>query len=176
MRLFFAYWPSADKAEEIMPWVRQAHALYGGRMMRKDTLHMTLAFLGPVDESAAQELAQACSAWTLPTGSMLLREPGRFRNAKVVWVGPSAAEPASLDWLYQAHQQLWNRLEPFGWQAPESTFRPHVSLLRNAGAGELGALQRPAVSWTPERCVLVASRPTDTGSHYTVLAELGLTL
>src|SRR5690625_4503287 len=116
MRLFFAYWPSPSKAEEMVPWVRSAHALYGGRMMRTDTLHMTLAFLGEADAPTARQLADACAQWRLPSGSMVLREPGRFRNAKVVWLGPAAQDSASLAWLYQANERLWSYLAPFGWQ------------------------------------------------------------
>lgn len=174
MRLFFAYWPSAEKAEEIAAWVRAAHALCGGRMMRTDTLHMTLAFLGQADAAAAQELAEACARWRLPSGAMVLREPGRFRNAKVVWLGPSAAEPASVDWLHRANERLWSHLAPLGWGPREAVFRPHVSLLRNAGPGDLDALQGRPVEWAPGRCVLVASEPTATSSRYTVLAEIPL--
>ncbi|NLC34840.1 MAG: RNA 2',3'-cyclic phosphodiesterase [Alcaligenaceae bacterium] len=174
MRLFFAYWPSPSKAEAMAPWVQSAHALYGGRMMRTDTLHMTLAFLGQADEAATQHLVAACQEWTLPSGSMVLREPGRFLNAKVVWLGPAAAEPASLEWLYRANEQLWAQLAPLGWSPRETAFRPHVSLLRNAGPGPLEALQGPTVHWTPKRCVLVGSRPTQAGSRYTVLAEIPL--
>ncbi len=172
MRLFFAYWPDPEKAEEIVPWVQKAHALYGGRMMRTDTLHMTLAFLGETEDERANELVQACTEWRLPSGSMVLREPGSFSNAKVVWLGPQETAPGSLAWLHEAHDTLWSLLEPFGWQRRESTFRPHVSLLRNAAPAELNALHGPAVNWTPEKCVLVGSKPTNTGSHYTVLAEL----
>lgn len=143
-------------------------------MMRTDTLHMTLAFLGAADDTAAQELAEACTHWRLPSGAMVLREPGRFHNARVVWLGPSEPEAPSLAWLYQANEQLWSRLAPLGWRPREAVFRPHVSLLRNAGPGDLAALQGPPVSWAPERCVLVASRPSAGGSRYTVLAEIPL--
>lgn len=191
MRLFFAYWPSPEKAAEIEPWVKQAHALFGGRMMRTETLHMTLAFLGEVDPTALEELVAACTAWQLPTGSMTLRQPGRFKNAKVVWLGPDSgreseemgsdpnkeklgSDPISLAWLQRAYDELWAHLAPLGWQPREAAFRPHVSLLRNAGPGELDVLQGTAVHWSPERCVLVGSRPTSEGSRYTVLAELPL--
>lgn len=176
MRLFFAYWPSASKASEIVPWVSNAHALFGGRMMRTDTLHMTLAFLGQADGIATQRLVEACRNWTLPTGdSMVLSEPGRFRNAKVVWVGPAATGTPQLAWLFQAHERLWSYLAPLGWQSQDATYRPHVSLLRNAGPGEISDLKGPEVPWQPDRCVLVGSRPTEKGSRYTVLAEIGLT-
>lgn len=175
MRLFFAYWPDSEKIQEILPWVRGAHALCGGRAMRPETLHMTLAFLGQADADAARRLADLCAGWALPSGSMVLNEPGRFPRARVVWLGPSATESASLTWLYDANRQLWEHLAPLGWQGRESVFRPHVSLLRNAGPAPLDGLSGPDVHWTPRRCVLVASEPTDAGSHYTVLAEVPLT-
>ena len=174
MRLFFAYWPSPATAEALVPWVRSAHALCGGRMMRTDTLHMTLAFLGTADEAAARALAQACAGWRLPSGSMTLREPGRFRNAKVVWLGPDQSHPAALEWLYEANRRLWAYLAPLGWAPREPGYRPHVSLLRNAGVADLGRLRGPEVVWMPERCVLVASSPSATGSRYTMLAEIPL--
>lgn len=173
MRLFFAYWPSASEVEEILPWARNAHALYGGRMMRADTLHMTLAFLGETAPPAISQLADACAGWRLPTGSMLLREPGCFPRAKVVWLGP-AADAGSLEWLHQAHARLWACLAPLGWQPRESAFRPHVSLLRNAAPASLDRLTGPAITWTPGRCVLVGSQPTASGSRYTELAEVPL--
>jgi len=174
MRLFFAYWPTPEKANEIAQWVDRAHALYGGRKMRTDTLHMTLAFLGQAEASQADELVKACADWTLPTGELVLSEPGRFHRAKVVWVGPGQPDHTAtrLTWLYQANQQLWEHLAPFGWRSQETEFRPHVSLLRNAGAGDLAELSARPVDWAPGRCVLVASRPTQVGSHYSVLAEV----
>lgn len=176
MRLFFAYWPEPDTVERIVPWVHAAHALYGGRMMRPETLHMTLAFLGKVDEDRTRMLIEACSDWKLPAGTMVLRNPGRFHHAKVVWLGPEAdaAEGRSPEWLYRANDTLWSCLSPLGWRREEGPFRPHVSLLRNAQAGDLDALRGDPVEWTPRRCVLVGSEPGPTGSRYTVLTEIGL--
>lgn len=174
MRLFFAYWPSVEKAEEIDEWVRSAHAVCGGRMMRTDTLHMTLAFLGEADLGRARELAQACTRWRLPTGAMLLSEPGRFSHAKVVWVGPEQSVRSDLAWLHEAHETLWANLSAYGWHPKEGVFRPHVSLLRNAGLQPLADIRGPAIHWTPDRCVLVASEPAANRSRYNVLADIPL--
>lgn len=184
MRLFFAYWPSPEKAAEISEWVRQAHTMFGGRMMRTDTLHMTLAFLGKTSEAEMQDLVEACRGWSLPSGEMVLREPGCFRNAKVVWLGPGSTgttesthvgAPPGLDWLYEAHDRLWGHLNGLGWPLPHSPFRPHVSLLRNAAPPNVEALQGPPIPWKAQRCVLVGSQPSETGSRYTLLAEIPLT-
>lgn len=143
-------------------------------MMRTDTLHMTLAFLGETDVARARELAQACTRWRLPTGTMVLREPGRFGHARVVWLGPSEEDRQELSWLYEANDRLWENLAAHGWKPRESVFRPHVSLLRNAGPASLSGMHGPAVHWMPDRCVLVASEPTPARSRYNVLADVPL--
>lgn len=172
MRLFFAYWPSPETAEQIVPWVRGAHALCGGRMMRTDTLHMTLAFLGSVPDDTARELAGACTGWRLPSGTIRLCVPGRFRQARVVWLGPDSSRPEELAWLHEAHRRLWEHLAAWGWSPRELVYRPHVSLLRNAGPADLAGLKGPEICWRPQRCLLVASNPDASGSRYTALAEV----
>ncbi len=171
-RLFFALWPSAATAGEIMAWARDAHALCGGRMMRAETLHMTLAFLGNTPADKVHELTRAASAWVVPVGTLQLKCFGRFSGPRVVWAGPSSNDDDRVPWLDDAYAALWSKLEAAGWQRPASLFRPHVSLLRKAGPCDPGQLSRPALSWTPEQCVLVASRPGEGGSNYEILARL----
>ena len=59
VRLFFALWPSPPLAASLAGWAQQARLTCGGRAMRTETLHLTLAFLGPVDAALADELAAA---------------------------------------------------------------------------------------------------------------------
>ncbi|SHH70337.1 RNA 2',3'-cyclic phosphodiesterase [Pollutimonas bauzanensis] len=173
-RLFFALWPSAETAAEISAWAHAAHALCGGRVLRPETLHMTLAFLGNTPAARARELIHAAPAWTLPTGRLELRHFGRFAGPRIVWAGPSAHDGDRIPWLDEAYGRLWSYLSALGWQRPPSVFRPHVSLLRKAGDADLGALRPPPIAWTPARCVLAASRPSEEGSYYQVLAAVSL--
>jgi 2'-5' RNA ligase len=171
-RLFFGLWPSAATADEIMAWALDAHALCGGRMMQAEALHMTLAFLGNTPEDKVHELVQAAPGWTVPVGTLQLKRFGRFAGPRVVWAGPSSEDGERVPWLDDAYASLWSHLEGAGWERPASVFRPHVSLLRKAGPCELDVLSRPALSWTPEQCVLVASRPAEGGSRYEILVRL----
>lgn len=171
-RLFFALWPSATDAERMMAWVHDAHNAVGGRMMRVDTLHLTLAFLGNTPLDRVQALVQAVPSWPAPVAPVTLRRFGRFAGPRVVWAGPETQDSPS--WLSHLHDDLWCRLLAMGWQRPDGQFRPHVSLLRKAGPGELAALHRPPLIWMPDQCVLVASQPTEGGSTYQVLARMPL--
>ncbi len=166
-RLFFALWPTPDVVPGIMQCVRAAHQVCGGRMMRADTLHMTLAFLGHVNQARSQELIQAAQTWTVDTGRITLRRTGRFDSPGVVWAGPDPDQP---EWLYGVYDRLWDSLAGLGWTRPDHPFRPHVSLLRNAGPGE--GIPCPPISWVSGSAVLVASTPQADNSYYQVLASV----
>ena len=63
-RVFFALWPDAVRRTALADWQPLLHACCGGRVMRADSLHCTLVFLGNVAvrrlealQLAAQEVA-----------------------------------------------------------------------------------------------------------------------
>ena len=58
-RIFFALWPEPGVARQLDALAGAAHAVCGGRRMRRDTLHLTLAFLGDVADA---QFDSACEA------------------------------------------------------------------------------------------------------------------
>lgn len=170
MRLFIGLWFDDAAVSELSGWAHDAQAACGGRIMRPQDMHLTLAFLGSADPNQAEELANAVREWPVSMEPFLLERFGAFERARVVWAGP--AENDSLPWLYTLYDTLWSRLDKMGWRRPESVFRPHVSLLRSARNCDVTALHREPVLVRPQRCVLVASRPDGSSSNYQVLAPL----
>ncbi|MGB6008266.1 RNA 2',3'-cyclic phosphodiesterase [Castellaniella sp.] len=167
-RLFFALWPDAGTVTELTGWARAAHDVCGGRRMRADTLHLTLAFLGDVAASRIPELVALSRAPRGPVGPLTLDHFGRFRGPRIVWAGPLTPAP----WLAALHRSLWRDLARLGFPQPAEPFRPHVSLLRHAGDGDLSLIPpRRPITWSDHRLVLVASAPRETGSYYQVLGE-----
>ncbi|GAB2901804.1 RNA 2',3'-cyclic phosphodiesterase [Paralcaligenes sp. KSB-10] len=171
-RLFFALWPSPEIAAELAGWGHAAHSLCGGRIMQPETLHMTLAFLGNTPRVRVDELVHVAADWPVSLGALTLRRLGRFKRPNIVWAGPADGDTDRIAWLDSLYDMLWIRLESMGWHRPESAFRPHVSLLRNAGPGKLDSLSCSPIFWRPEQCVLVASRPNVPESRYQVLVRL----
>lgn len=171
-RLFVGLWPDAHTVEALSIWAARAHTLCGGRIMRPDTLHLTLAFLGRVEAQRVAALCDAIPTWSICTGTLELGRFGRFKGPRIIWAGPSDRR---VGWLDALHDGLWGRLGAMGFAPPGEVFRPHVSLLRNAGLGDVSRLtvEQPIV-WTPTRCVLVASTPAEAGSYYEVLGECGV--
>lgn len=170
MRLFMALWPNEAAANELSAWAHDAQALCGGRVMRPEDMHLTLAFLGTTAPEQAQALIREVEHWSVEVQPFDLVRFGVFRRARVVWAGPAAN--ASIEWLQTLYDTLWHRLTNMGWHRPDSVFTPHVSLLRGAGLCDVDVLHREPVRVFAQRCVLVASRPGESGSDYQVLAQL----
>lgn len=167
-RLFIALWPDAHTARQLHAWARRAHAACGGRLMRQDTLHLTLVFLGSVEDRRIPDLQALIREQSWAGGSLRLDCFGYFRGPRIVWAGPSAPAP----WLNDLQAALRAALSGLGFEPPDERFKPHVSLLRRADVGGVCPLSvdEPLV-WTPETCVLVASTPRESGSYYEPLAH-----
>lgn len=170
MRLFIGLWPDDAAVRELSAWAHDAQALCGGRIMQPHDMHLTLAFLGQTDARQTQALVDAVTDWPVSVRPFRLERFGVFERARVVWAGPADNDP--LTWLHALYDTLWDRLVTMGHERPDTVFRPHVSLLRRARSCDVSALHRDAVVVYPQRCVLVASRPGETGSHYQMLAQL----
>jgi len=168
LRLFLALWPDEATAASLEDWTRALLPRCGGRAMRRDTLHLTLAFLGPTGAARARELAGALGAWRAESGSFAVVRAGRFNRLRLVWAGPHEHGP-DADRLARLHASLWDWLAPMGWR-PELPFRPHVTLLRDAGPPPPDFSPGP-VAWRYDRVALAASVAEPAGpARYRILA------
>ncbi|QVQ25907.1 RNA 2',3'-cyclic phosphodiesterase [Achromobacter deleyi] len=167
VRLFFALWPSPRLAASLAGWAEQARLVSGGRVMRTETLHLTLAFLGPVDTALADELACATPERPLAPGEVAMDHYGVFSRQRILWAGP-ANIPAGLQ---NAHDELWQWLGGYGLAAPPQPFRPHVTLLRNIVHTHPPGETPAPLSWRYDRMVLVASESLTGGSRYRIVAQ-----
>ncbi len=109
------------------------------------SLHLTLAFLGELDDTqlqqaiqTTQEVAQAAKPFTLRLGT-----PGTFgpaHNPRVIWIGIVGHLPPLLD----LQSRLATRLAAAGFPAEERAYSPHLTLARiktPLSSQELGALR-----------------------------------
>ena len=167
VRLFFALWPAPSLAAKLAAWAEQARPSCGGRAMRTETLHLTLAFLGPVDAALADELAAATPERRLAPDDILLDRYGVFGRQRILWAGPGDT-PAGLQ---AAHDELWLWLSGFGLAAPPQPFRPHVTLLRNIERASTPAEAPAPLPWRYDRMVLVASESQSGGSRYRIVTQ-----
>ncbi|MDM9561217.1 RNA 2',3'-cyclic phosphodiesterase [Bordetella petrii] len=167
VRLFFALWPGPALAATLADWAAQAQAACGGRVMRPDTLHLTLAFLGAVDAERVPALVAGTARQRATPGSITLDRYGAFARQGIVWAGP----PEVGATLRRTYDELWDWLEPLGWRRPAQPFRPHVTLLRRAASLDWPAQAPPPVEWRYDRYLLMESRPQQGTARYRMLAS-----
>lgn len=146
-------------------------------------LHLTLKFLGDVDEARAAALADALRAAVHPHPAFTIAVEGigafpSTRNPQVVWVGVSA-DPPSLGALAEAVDQTCAAL---GFPMETRPFAAHVTIgrlrSRRGVASLIKALQAvecPGGGPAPvDRVILVQSTLSSKGAAYTPLVELPL--
>lgn len=156
MRLFFASWPPGDAAEALAGWAREVQRARGGRVVRKDAIHLTLAFLGDVDPDEARARARAVR---LPATTLHIERARYWAHNRIVWVGPACTPPA-----------LANLSRELG---EARAYEAHVTLIRKArGGGRLPPV--PAVEWPVREFVLVNATLSAEGSSYDVLGRYAL--
>ena len=146
---------------------------FGGKPTRRDTIHLTLAFLGNVPEERLPLLAATASRVVAPSFDLLLDQLGFWRHNHLLWAGCSAP-PAALATLVD---DLSAALRQAGFPSAgsERRFAPHVTLLRKVPADDCQPL--PAMKtlhWPCPGFVLVRSDLSSTGAAYQRLAEFPL--
>ena len=94
------------------------------------SLHLTLRFLGNIEENRVSGLGDAIRrcARQVPAFSLAVRNLGAFptrKRPRIVWAG--VAGDGSLEHL---HQLLELELQELGFDRERKKFRPHLTLLR----------------------------------------------
>lgn len=155
--------------------------LKGWRWVRPEGIHLTLRFLGEVDDQlderargAWRDVARGCAPFRLG-----VRGVGRFPDRgrpRVLWVGLEEIEPG--EGLARLVADLERNARELGWQPEKRPFRPHLTLargLRGARPDEPpeGARVPAAEGWV-RRLVLFRSRLDRSGARYTALASFPL--
>ncbi|MCE8029836.1 RNA 2',3'-cyclic phosphodiesterase [Halomonas daqingensis] len=166
MRLFLALNPPPELRERLGALADIAHARCGGRRMPDPSLHLTLAFLGEVQEAKAAELVEWVQGLAIEPGEWRLDGWGCFRRPGIVWVGGRQTDHG----LARLQGRLWDALEARGFGISPGGFTPHVTLLRRAASLDLNGLPAVDLTWSYERVELLHSVVDQRGSHYRSLA------
>lgn len=173
--MFFALWPPAEVADRLAAIAGEATARYGGRATRRETIHLTLAFLGEVPELRFGELVETAASVRCASFEFCLDRLGFWQHNHLLWAGGEM--PAALDAL---HDKLLQALTGGGFKIDGGgrRFSPHVTLVRKLpSGGDLTAGQEmplPAVAWPCEQFFLVRSRLASSGSEYRILHQFSL--
>jgi 2'-5' RNA ligase len=151
-RLFFAIWPGEPASRALQDLGAALEARAGGRVIPREKIHLTLAFLGEVAPNRADDLVQAADAVREAPFDLVLDRIGGFRRARVAWVGATNPPPG----LIGVEATLRAGLRARGFDLEERPYTPHVTLVRKVDR-TLPAEPIEPIAWRVEEIALVRS-------------------
>jgi len=125
VRLFIGLRPPSGPRAQLG---RLMTGLPGVRWQRDDQLHLTLRFIGEVENSLADDITSALETVAAPPLALHLDGVGLFgtlKRPRLLWAGI-----APSDRLRALHDKVSHALHPLGLTADERKFAPHITLAR----------------------------------------------
>jgi 2'-5' RNA ligase len=160
-RLFFALWPDARLRAELERRLPPLVAAVRGKAQRPDQWHVTLEFLGGVDDERESAAWQAAERVAVAPFEVVFDALDHWRRPQVFCL-------AALDVpvpLTQLVAQLRAGLAFMGFEPETRDFRPHVTLARKVRSARPQPLAEP-LHWPADRFALVRSVSDAAGSRY----------
>jgi 2'-5' RNA ligase len=141
MRLFVAAYPTAEACDDLERRLADLHVALAAsrgvntRLARRDTWHVTLAFLGEVAEARGQDVAvaieRAAGAWRAAGSGppqLRLAGGGRFGRGRftLLWIGVDGAREELVRLSRQVRRELKRDQLPYD----NRPFKPHLTIAR----------------------------------------------
>jgi RNA 2',3'-cyclic 3'-phosphodiesterase len=150
----------------------------GARWLDRDSYHLTLRFIGDVEEGQARDLAEALDAVSVPSFVTRLKGLGAFGGAKPHAIYANADMTPELKRLQAAHERVCRQV---GLAGETRKFTPHVTIARLRRA-DPGDVQRyiaahnlyESRAFEVDRFVLYSARPSRGGGPYSIEADYPL--
>lgn len=188
LRLFVAIsLPEAmkDEIEKAQRNLREALPGNFVRWTRREQFHLTLKFLGNVEDSRVAELTTALrkACGTFSQLRLRAKRIGFFPDARyprVLWVGVRDAHDA----LLPLQTAIEAAAKGFTNEQPEKAFSAHVTLgrIQRIPRAQAEALAKVTTTiskqffgeWAANKVELIRSELSSSGSRYTTLADISL--
>lgn len=149
-----------------------------------ENFHLTLRFLGEVEEKRLEEVKRVCgnAAATVPPFTLHLNGTGvfpNFRQPRVLWAGLAG----EIEVARELQARVETGLVSLGFAPEDKPFKPHLTVGRvksPKNARQVAALTEihslPELSFEVREIVLMKSDLHSTGARYTALARSELQL
>jgi len=169
-RVFFALWPDDAIRKQITEAFEQSSInKKQGRIVRPDNLHITLHFIGNVNQQKLDCLHNVAQTVKADSFNLELNHYGYFQKPKVLWMGLKQ-NPKALEAL---HKDLGESLAACDYQIESRPYAPHITLMRKLAKPEKLENIKPII-WQANEFVLVESISVEGGVHYKVRERYSL--
>jgi RNA 2',3'-cyclic 3'-phosphodiesterase len=169
LRLFCALRLPEDVLDRIGPW--QAEHLRDGRIVPREHLHITLAFLGGRPGAELPAITAALQTAARAAGEIVLsaRRYRETRSVGMLVLDDSTGEGGRLA------ERLFEGLEALGvYERERRPWLPHVTVLRFRAAPKLAPPVPDLGSFSPSDAAVYISRLRPSGAQYDVLERVAL--
>lgn len=129
MRIFIALEVPEETRQKIASIIGEYQALSEqGRFVREELLHLTLEFMGSLDEQALECLIGVLAGFRFQPFTVTMGEAGWFpgRKGRTLWLSVEAAPE-----LLRLQRDLHHRLSEAGFALEKRPFHPHITLGRD---------------------------------------------
>ena len=147
LRVFFAIWPDSAAREQLLEIASGLQRDLGctGRRIRAENIHLTLVFVGNVDNRGLQALCDAAEGIAKKSTApfeLVIQKIGYWKHNCVAYAAPLGI-PSRLEELVSFLQKA---TESIGFSPEERAYKPHVTLMRDATCPMLPRNIKP-VTW-----------------------------
>ena len=161
VRSFLACWPDKSIIQQLNRYADGIKEQVGGRVVKPENLHVTLAFLGDLLPAQISAVEDVCTP--LPRSFELeLDRLGFWKTKGIVWMGARTPDTEFNEFV----ENLRDRLRRLGFRIDNRPFTPHITLLRKVRKRPRIPLE--ALDWVVNEYTLVASKLEQEGARYSV--------
>jgi RNA 2',3'-cyclic 3'-phosphodiesterase len=165
-RLFYALWPDSKTRSNLSDVCTQIDR---GRLIAPQNLHITLLFLGRVDNDIRQRLSDETDDIPAKHFQFQLSGSGWWKRSGVLWLAPAHIP----EQLYNLADRLAAIAARCNLSIEDRPYRPHVSLARKILSPM--DLEFEPISWEVRDFCLVESTTLPSGAEYKIIHTWPLT-
>ncbi len=166
-RLFFALWPDEGVRQRLAEIAAAVGASNSGRLIPADNLHITLVFLGTLDNMRRQCAEQVAASIRGERFTLVLDQIGYWSRPRILWAGASRIPDALLGLA----GELQAGLTSCGITPEDRPYQAHVTLMRKVNKHPALLVAPDPIAWDVERFWLVESVSGNNGVLYRPLVS-----
>jgi len=166
MRTFLTLVPDMQTALAINKWSELCWPMLA-KHVPVQNYHVTISFLGELDDIALQSLADLFENFEHPAFSISLNKLGYWPDTNVLWLGTVSIAPE----LVALHEKCKVAANKIGVRGGGRKFEPHLTLARNLDVPPTSALIEPDFEFKAESLELWSSVRASSGARYSTVAQ-----
>ena len=166
-RLFFALWPDEVVRQRLVEIAAAVGVSHSGRLIPADNLHITLVFLGALDNMRRQCAEQVAAGIRGERFTLVLDQIGYWSRPRILWAGASRIPDALLGLV----GELQIGLTSCGITPEDRPYQAHATLMRKVDRHPAPLVAPDPIVWDVERFWLVESVPGNKGVLYRPLVS-----